>query len=81
MTHPSQTVSRIISAMVCGPEDPALGGGRRFARTVVPQTPEPPKRTSVREIRQTVPPVDPATVFGCVDWYLYPAPERERASG
>jgi hypothetical protein len=81
MTHPSQTVSRNISAMVCGPEDPALGGGRRFARAVVPRIPEPPRRASVRAIRQTVPAVDPATVFGCVDWFLYPAPERERASG
>ena len=80
MTHPSQTGSRIISAMVCGPEDPAAGGGPRFTRTVAPQTPEPPKGTGAGEIRQTVPPVDPATVFGCVDWFLYPAPERERAS-
>ena len=26
-------------------------------------------------------PVDPATVFGCVDWFLYPDPKDQRAAG
>lgn len=44
-----------------------------------PETPEPPKRPpTLEQIRQSALTVDPSNIFGCVDWFLYPNPERER---
>ncbi len=31
--------------------------------------------------RQSPPAVDPSTVFGCVDWFLYPDPVSQSALG
>ncbi len=39
-----------------------------------PITPAPgdPEGSAPGRVRQTLPAVDPSSVFGCVDWFLYP---------
>jgi hypothetical protein len=59
---------------------PQTLGPVRSGTRAPPETPEPPQRPpTLEQIRQSAITVDPSEVFGCVDWFLYPNPERELA--
>src|SRR6185437_15787958 len=58
MTSLPQTRQRTIPAQ----------DGRRTSRETSPAREAP----SPARARQALPAVDPSTVFGCVDWFLYP---------
>jgi hypothetical protein len=55
---------------------------RRRSPPVLPGTPEAAGSAGGRP-RQGLPAVDPSSVFGCVDWFLYPdqAAGRSAAEG
>ena len=45
---------------------------RRRAPPVLPGTPAASGASAGERARQAPPAVDPSSVFGCVDWFLYP---------
>lgn len=56
---------------------------RRRTPPVLPGTPEASGSAAGVRARQGLPAIDPSTVFGCVDWFLYPdqAAGRSAAEG
>lgn len=51
------------------------GTERSWPKGIFPAAPECSGRT-----RQSLPAVDASTVFGCVDWFLYPEAEARAAA-
>jgi hypothetical protein len=43
----------------------------------VASAPQEPPASPRGRARQSLPAVDPAQAFGCVDWFLYPDPKPE----
>jgi hypothetical protein len=57
---------------------PAQDARRRTPATAMPADGFSPARGRAR---QPVPTIDPSTVFGCVDWFLYPEQAVGRSAG
>jgi hypothetical protein len=58
---------------------PAQDGCRRAWPATTATAPEFPGSVRARA-RQNLPAVDPSTVYGCVDWFLYPDESASRVA-